>query len=82
MEPMSFSVGVFHSTAGAGWSSFLQQSPAETTGYMVLGLSVILGTMALYIASLVNRRRNLGRDLQVLDQVEGRQAADDPPAGS
>lgn len=51
----------------------LQEAPAETTGYMLLGFGVILGVMALYIATLVNRRNNLKRDLQVLDQVERRQ---------
>lgn len=54
---------------------FLQEAPADTTGYMLLGLGAILGTMALYIATLVNRRNNLERDLQVLDEVEGRRPA-------
>lgn len=55
----------------------LQETPADTTGYMVLGLGVILGTIALYIASLVNRRNNLKRDLQVLEEVERRQSPGD-----
>lgn len=52
-----------------------QEAPADTFGYMVLGLGVILGTMALYIGTLVNRRSNLKRDLQVLDEVEHRAPA-------
>lgn len=55
----------------------LQEAPAETFGYMVLGLGVILGTMALYVISLVNRSNNLHRDLQVLDQVEQQQAGEE-----
>lgn len=62
--------------------ALLQEAPAETFGYMALGLGVILGTMALYIGSLVNRRNNLKRDLQVLDQVEGQQQSGEvQPAG-
>ena len=38
---------------------FLQEAPADTFDYMVLGFVVILGPMALYIWSLFNRRRNL-----------------------
>lgn len=55
----------------------LQETPAETTGYMLLGLGVILGTIVLYIASLANRRNNLKRDLQVLTEVERRQSVGD-----
>lgn len=55
----------------------LQETPAETTGYMLLGLGVILGTIVLYIASLANRRNNLKRDLQVLNEVERRQSVGD-----
>jgi hypothetical protein len=48
----------------------LQEAPAETFGYMVFGYAVILGTMALFIVSLISRHRNLRRDLEVLDQVQ------------
>lgn len=54
-------------------SILLQEAPADTFGYMLLGLGVILGTMALYIVSLVSRLNNLHRDLEVLDQVEEQQ---------
>lgn len=58
----------------------LQEAPADTFGYMVLGLGVILGTIALYVATLVGRRGNLRRDLQVLDDVvRGSSAAAEPP---
>lgn len=44
--------------------------PAQTTNYMILGLSVIVGTMLLFVGSLVVRFRNLRQDLQVLGEVE------------
>ena len=66
------------SVPGIALVNLLQEGPADTTGYMVLGLGVILGSIALYLASLVNRRRNLKRDLQVLDQVEGKQRPGEP----
>jgi CcmD family protein len=51
-------------------TSILQQAPAETTRYMVAGYSVIFSVMFLYIVSLVVRRRNLKRDLEILDEME------------
>jgi len=48
----------------------LQETPAETFGYMVLGYSVILGTMALFVLSLVSRFRNLRKDLELLEEIE------------
>ncbi len=69
------------SAPGLAVVNLLQEGPADTTGYMVLGLGVILGSMALYLASLVNRRRNLRRDLQVLDQVESEQRTGGPQQG-
>lgn len=49
---------------------YLLQAPAETFNYMVLGFSVILGVMALYIISLMIRFRNLSKDLELLDEIE------------
>lgn len=46
------------------------QGPAETTGYMILGLSVIVGFMILFVISLAVRFRSLRLDLQVLQEVE------------
>ena len=46
---------------------FFQEGPAQTLGYMVLGYAVILGTMALFIASLIVRFRSLRLDLKALD---------------
>jgi hypothetical protein len=49
---------------------FFQEGPAQTFGYLVLGYAVILGTMALFIASLIARFRSLRLDLKALDELE------------
>lgn len=54
-------------------SSILQQAPAETTRYMIAGYTVIFGVMFLYIVSLIIRRRNLKRDLAILDEMESKE---------
>jgi CcmD family protein len=51
-------------------TSILQQAPAETTRYMVAGYSVIFTVIFLYIISLIVRRRNLKRDLKILNEME------------
>jgi hypothetical protein len=48
----------------------LQQAPADTFTYMVLGFAVILGAIALFLVSLVARARNLKRDLALLAELE------------
>ena len=49
---------------------FLQQAPAETTGYMVAGFSVIFGVMLAYILSIAVRYRNLKQDYETLRILE------------
>ncbi len=51
-------------------TSILQQAPAETTRYMIAGYSVIFSVMFLYIVSLIIRRRNLKRDMEILNEME------------
>ena len=48
----------------------IQPPPAETFGYMVLGFTVILGSMALLLISMAVRFRNLRRDLDLLEEME------------
>ncbi|NIS78995.1 MAG: hypothetical protein GTO14_01950 [Anaerolineales bacterium] len=48
----------------------LIDAPADTFNFMVLGFAVILGTMALFIISLVVRFRNFQRDLDLLGEIE------------
>ena len=50
--------------------TMLQQAPAETTRYMVAGYTVIFSVMLLYIISIIVRRRNLKRDLEILNEME------------
>jgi hypothetical protein len=48
----------------------LLQAPANTANFMILGFGVILGTMAIFLVSLVIRFRNLNRDLMLLEEIE------------
>jgi hypothetical protein len=48
----------------------LQEGPAQTANYMIAGYSVIFGVMALYLVSLIVRRRNLKQDLDTLEEIE------------
>jgi hypothetical protein len=50
---------------------FLQEAPADTFSFMILGYAVILGAIGLFIASLIVRHRNLLRDLEALGSPEG-----------
>jgi len=49
---------------------FFQEAPAETTGYMIFGYSVIFGTLIIYLISLVTRWRNYKKDQEVLEELE------------
>jgi CcmD family protein len=46
-----------------------QDIPAQTTNYMVAGYTVIFGVMFFYVISLIVRRRNLKKDLAVLEDL-------------
>ena len=48
----------------------LQEGPAETTNYMILGFVVIFGAMLAYVISLWVRNRNLHKDIELLEQLE------------
>ncbi|NOH11482.1 MAG: hypothetical protein HND51_07525 [Chloroflexi bacterium] len=48
---------------------FLQEGPAETTDFMILGFVFIFGSMALHLVSLYLRNRNLHRDMELLDDL-------------
>ena len=47
-----------------------QEAPADTTTYMIAGYAVIFGVMLLYVISLYIRKRNLERDLEVLQEID------------
>jgi len=44
-----------------------QEGPAETTGYMILGFAAIFGSLLAYLFSLSNRRKNLEKDREILE---------------
>jgi hypothetical protein len=48
----------------------LQEVTPNTVGYMLFGYGVILGTMALFVLSLVSRFRNLRRDMELMEEVQ------------
>lgn len=48
----------------------IQQGPADTMNFMIMGFSVILGTIVLFILSLYVRFQNLRKDQAVLDEIE------------
>ena len=50
--------------------NLLQVGPADTTSYMIAGYAVIFGMMLLYVLSLVVRKRNLEKDLEVLAEFD------------
>ena len=52
----------------------LQEGPAQTSNYMIAGYVVIFGVMLVYLASLYIRQRNLKQDLEVLEDLEDREA--------
>ena len=45
-------------------------APAETTDYMILGFIFIYGPTFLYVWSLISRRKNLLKDIAVLEDLE------------
>jgi len=48
----------------------IQDGPAETTGFMILGYAVIFGVLLLHVLSLSLRKRNLRRDYDLLKDLE------------
>jgi hypothetical protein len=49
---------------------FLQNTPLETTNYMIAGYAVIFTFIAIYLISLYVRNRNLKQDIQILEEIE------------
>jgi hypothetical protein len=52
------------------FSLYLQEAPAETTNFMIAGYAVIFGVMLIYLVSLLVRKRNLEKDLEVLEEIQ------------
>lgn len=51
-------------------SMILQEGPAQTTDYMIMGYAVIFGLMLIYVVSLYVRQRNLKQDLELLEELK------------
>ena len=51
---------------------FLESGPIETTGYMILGYSVIFGVLFLHLWSLRVRRIKLMEDLALLKKIKNK----------
>ena len=51
----------------------LQEGPAQTVNYFVAGYVVIFGVMALYLVSLIVRKRNLRRTWMTMKEVQERE---------
>jgi len=53
----------------------LQDAPPDTSGYMIAGYIVFVVVMAIYLISLMARRRNLEQDLSTLRMIEAENKA-------
>ena len=49
---------------------FFQEATPDTSGYMIAGYAVSFIVMALYVASMYLRSRNLNRDMTTLQELD------------
>lgn len=49
---------------------FFQETTPDTSGYMIAGFAVAFLVMALYVASIYLRRRNLDQDMTILQEMD------------
>jgi len=49
---------------------FFQEITPDTSGYMIAGYAIAFSVMAIYLASLIIRWRNLNRDLEMLADMD------------
>jgi hypothetical protein len=54
------------------YNLLLQQGPAETSGYMIAGYTVIFGVMLIYLISLIVRTRNAQQEYQIFQDLENK----------
>ena len=50
--------------------NYLVQAPANTLTYYIAGYTVFFSVMILYLVSLWLRKRNLQRDLELMEELE------------
>lgn len=49
---------------------FLQDTPPDTSGYMIAGYTIFFVLLIIYLVSLFLRSRNLNADLTILEGME------------
>ena len=49
---------------------FFQEATPDTSGYMIAGYAIAFLVMALYVASIYLRKRNLDQDMMILKEME------------
>jgi hypothetical protein len=49
---------------------FFQEATPDTSGYMIAGYAITFLVMALYVASLYLRNRNLQQDMTTLEELD------------
>ena len=49
---------------------FFQETTPDTSGYMIAGYAITFLVMALYVASIYLRSRNLKQDMTLLEEME------------
>ena len=49
---------------------FFQDSTPDTSGYMIAGFAIAFIVMALYVASIYLRNRNLHQDMILLEEMD------------
>ena len=49
---------------------FFQEATPDTSGYMIAGYAITFLVMALYVASLYLRSRNLKQDMSLLEEMD------------
>ncbi len=49
---------------------FFQESTPDTSGYMIAGYAVAFIVLAVYVASIHIRNRNLKQDMAMLEELE------------
>jgi hypothetical protein len=51
-------------------SMFFQEPTPDTSGYMIAGYAITFVVMAIYVASMYLRSRNLSQDMTTLQELE------------
>ena len=49
---------------------FFQEATPDTSGYMIAGYAITFIVMALYVASMYLRSRNLKQDMTILEEMD------------